>query len=981
MAAPSVVVDLVEHFARNADVYRSSLNETELRVQFIDPFFEALGWDIHNKQHFAETYKDVVHEYGVHSGTHFEAPDYCFRVGGTRKFFVEAKRPAVHVSADPAPAYQLRSYAWTSKLPLSLLTNFAEFAVYDCRTAPHPGDKASAGRVDLITFDQYPDRWSDIEERFSKQAVYKGSFDRYTESTKLKKGTAEVDEAFLDDIEGWRKDLASSIALRNPSLTQLEVNFAVQRTIDRLIFLRICEDRGIEKYGQLREAQNNDNIYGRLCTIFERADEKYNSGLFHFTEEKDRAESPDELTRSLKIDDGKLKGILQRLYYPDSPYQFSHFPADILGQVYEQFLGQVIRLTSGHQARVELKPEVKKAGGVFYTPTFVVDHIVQNTVGELLKEKDPKQVSRLRILDPACGSGSFLIGAYQFLLDWHRDWYLANGGTGKHKVLYETHGGNWRLTSTEKKRILLANIYGVDVDVQAVEVTKLSLLLKVLEGEDEQTIGANLKLFHERALPDLGNNIKCGNSIIGSDFYRNQQLLLIDNEERLRINAFDWGGDDGFPKIMSGGGFDVVLGNPPYVDIKTLPDNDVEYLFSRYQFSDNRINLFAAFIERSLSLAREKQFRFSMIIPTAFLTQSSYRQLRKMICNEYQPIHIARLPNESFGAHTGDVKVDTAIVVVAPHQQSRTHVDILSYAGYARISRISADTAHAHIKADSREWANDPDCIWSVNTEARERDILKKCETSSLPLERNVEFCLGLTPYDKYKGHTPKQIESRVFHADRKKNATFKPLLAGNDVGRYWVKWNGEEWISYGPWLGAPREQRFFTEKRILVKQIIDWTAKRIWATIADEELYNTQNAFNLLPRSSVSLEFVLGVLNSKLISYYHQKRFLDEFKMRFQKILIKDCKRLPMRVPDTRVKGSVYASIEQQVSTMLQLQKKAMIARTEHEGTALKRQIAMVDATLDQLVYNLYGLTAEEVAIIEAHFKPMAIAATQGQG
>src|SRR6266852_1558412 len=306
MAAPPVIVKLVEHFARNADVYRTNLNETEVRVQFVDQFFEALGWDIHNKQHYAETYKDVLHEYSLRTSAHTKAPDYCFQVGGMRKFFVEAKRPSVTISADPAPAYQLRSYAWTSKLPLSLLTNFNEFAVYDCRILPRPSDKSSVARIDLLTFDQYPDKWDDIASRFSREAVYKGSFDRYTESSKLKKGTAEVDDAFLAEIESWRKELASNLALRNSSLSQREVNFAVQRTIDRIIFLRICEDRGIEKYGQLQELQQGEHIYRRLCTIYERADEKYNSGLFHFTDEKDRAEAPDKLTPSLKIDDIRL---------------------------------------------------------------------------------------------------------------------------------------------------------------------------------------------------------------------------------------------------------------------------------------------------------------------------------------------------------------------------------------------------------------------------------------------------------------------------------------------------------------------------------------------------------------------------------------------------------------------------------------------------------------------------------------------------
>ena len=276
--------------------------------------------------------------------------------------------------------------------------------------------------------------------------------------------------------------------------------------------------------------------------LFFEADQRYNSGLFHFAAEKGRASYPDELTPGLAIDDRVLKDILRRLYYPESPYEFSVLPADILGQVYEQFLGKVIRLTAGHRAVVEDKPEVKKAGGVYYTPTYIVEYIVEHTVGRLLEGKTPGQVSELRVLDPACGSGSFLIGAYQYLLDWHRDWYVAHPTKRPRPEIYQECGGEWRLTTAEKKRILLNNIYGVDIDAQAVETTKLSLLLKVLEGETSDSLDTQLSFLHERALPDLDANIKCGNSLIGPDFYDDQQLGLggLDDEERYRINVFDW---------------------------------------------------------------------------------------------------------------------------------------------------------------------------------------------------------------------------------------------------------------------------------------------------------------------------------------------------------------------------------------------------------------------------------------------------------
>ncbi|MCX6908670.1 MAG: restriction endonuclease subunit M, partial [Verrucomicrobia bacterium] len=436
MPIPAAIQELVERFKANHDAYRSAAyNEEQCRAEFINPFFLALGWDIENKAGWSETYKDVLHEEAIKMGEATKAPDYCFRVGGARKFFVEAKRPSVDLKDDIAPAYQLRRYAWTTKLPLSVLTDFEEFAVYDCRVRPFPTDKPSTGRVLYLGFEEYPQRWDDIAAIFSKDAVLKGRLDKFAESNKVKKGTADVDDEFLREIENWRDLLARNLALRNPALTQRELNFAVTRIIDRIVFLRICEGRGIEHYGRLQSLLNGAQIYPRLCELFQRADERYNSGLFHFTTEKERPEAPDALTLSLALDDKPLKEIIENLYYPKSPYAFSALPAEVLGQVYEQFLGKVIRLTEGHQAKVEEKPEVKKAGGVYYTPAYIVDYIVKNTVGKLLGQSrtgilpvqssseatgkmpvlpsglTPKKAAKLRILDPACGSGSFLIGA------------------------------------------------------------------------------------------------------------------------------------------------------------------------------------------------------------------------------------------------------------------------------------------------------------------------------------------------------------------------------------------------------------------------------------------------------------------------------------------------------------------------------------------------------------------------------------------
>jgi predicted type IV restriction endonuclease len=567
MAAPKIILALIERFERNLKAYKSgSYNETQVRREFIDPFFEELGWDVNNKEGNAEAYKDVIHEDAVKVGGITKAPDYSFRIGGQRKFFVEAKKPSVNIKDAPAAAFQVRRYAWSAKLPLSIVTDFGELVVYDCRIKPDQNDKSDKARVKYYTYRQYAEKWDEIAAIFSKDAILKGSFDKYAESNKTKRGTAEVDSAFLAEIESWREMLARNIALRN-TLTVRELNDSVQRIIDRIIFLRIAEDRGIEDYGGLRGIGNGNNTFARLQELFYKADDRYNSGLFHFRHEKDEAEPPDKLTPDLQIDDKPLKDILKTLYYPDSPYEFAVLPANILGQVYEQFLGKVIRLSSDHRAVVEDKPEVKKAGGVFYTPTYIVEYIVKNTVGKLLEGKTSKKAESLRILDPACGSGSFLLGVYQYLLDWHLKWYVENDpekwAKTKKPALYKGQGGAWQMTTAERKRILLNNIYGVDIDSQAVEVTKLSLLLKVLEGETGETLNQQRKLFHERALPNLGGNIKCGNSLIGPDFYDGKQMNLMDTEETQRVNVFDWQAE--FPEIFKAGGFDAAIGNPPYI--------------------------------------------------------------------------------------------------------------------------------------------------------------------------------------------------------------------------------------------------------------------------------------------------------------------------------------------------------------------------------------------------------------------------------
>ncbi|HLP25563.1 MAG TPA: N-6 DNA methylase, partial [Acidobacteriota bacterium] len=668
MPIPSRLLERIATFRAHLDSYLSpDYKEARLREEFLNPLFEELGWDIANRNGYAEAYKDVVHEDALKiSGVGTVAPDFSFRIGGNRKFFVEAKKPSVRVKDDPEPAAQLRRYSFTAGLPLGIVTDFHEFAIYDGRVRYREGDKASTARLFYCTFEELPEHWDFLAGIFSRDAVLRGGFDKYAATTKGKRGTSEFDDEFLKDMEHWRELLARNIALRN-TVAQRDLNFSVQRILDRIIFLRIAEDRGIERFGQLQALTAGPRIYPRFCDLCRHADLRYNSGLFHFETEKGRDESPDRLTLDLEIDDAVLKEILSALYYPRSPYAFAVVPADVLGHVYEQFLGKVIHLTSEHRVKVEEKPEVRKAGGVYYTPTYIVAYIVAQTLGPLLDGRTPKQAEKLRVLDPACGSGSFLLGAFDYLLDWHLKYYLAHDPESwakkKNPPIYETapnaHGigqgaKNWQLTTAERKRILLNNLYGVDIDTQAVEVTKLSLLLKVLEGQARELQGK--QMHFERVLPDLGKNIKCGNSLIGSDFYAQENLPTLDDEARLQINAFDWPHE--FKEIMAAGGFDAVIGNPPYG--AAFAEQEQPYLRSRFASIANSFDSFIMFVEQAGNLLAERG-RLGVIIPSGWVSTPSSKKLRLRFAELYRPESFVSLPYDVFkGAY-----IDTMVVVAS----------------------------------------------------------------------------------------------------------------------------------------------------------------------------------------------------------------------------------------------------------------------------------------------------------------------------
>ena len=941
--AKQKIKKLVERFRYNLDVYKkSTYNETQVRIEFIDPFFEAMGWDVGNKQDHAEQYKDVVHEDAIKIGGSTRAPDYSFRIGGQRKFFIEAKKPSVNVKDDVSPSYQLRRYAWSAKLPLSIVTDFEEFSVFDCRIKPNQTDKVSVGRIAYYTFEEYLDKFDEIYDIFSKEAILKGSFDRHVQSTKGKRGTAEVDSEFLKEIERWRELLAKNIALRNPDVSIYELNYAVQKIIDRIIFLRICEDRGIEPYGQLQPAAESTDVYIRLLNHFKLAESKYNSGIFDF--------GYDSITPTLRIDDKVLKTIIGSLYYPISPYEFSVLGVEILGNVYEQFLGKVIRLTAGHQAKVETKPEVKKAGGVYYTPQYIVDYIVRNTVGKLVEGKTPEEIAEITILDPACGSGSFLIGAYSYLLQYHLDWYMKNKPKKHKKAVFQVREKEWYLTTDEKKRILLNNIYGVDIDSQAVEVTKLSLQLKVLENESRESIDHQVKLGMEGVLPNLGGNIKCGNSLIGPDFYDTGQMRLFDEDEMRRVNVFDWADEvKGFGGIMSGGGFDCVIGNPPYGMI-TERDNKV-YFEEQYETPEGRFDKYELFIELGVKLVLKNGF-LSYIIPSPLLSNLYAKKLRKFLLAKMLIMEITNFGMDVFI----DPTIHTCIIVLSKTEnhnsnmvkirnQVKSHAELqMNYDFEISQQKIGLNknvTFDIFVDPLSSQIV---DKLFSVGVELGEICFIRQCiKTGNNKLYINT--------------------------SDKTLPDPWKPTLRGKSITRYFTN-EKDVYVKYGPWLARNWKNKTFYETR---KIAIREAGNRIIANIDLDNRYFLSSLYAIYPKSDenkLSLLYLLGILNSTLATYFVKLIAFNLTKGAFTKVRTNQLARLPVHPINfsNPVEVAKHDKLVSLVDNMFELQKKYHEARMDRDKELYERQIKIVDKQIERLVYDLYGLTEEEIKVVEGH-------------
>ncbi|MGI0530674.1 Eco57I restriction-modification methylase domain-containing protein [Treponema socranskii] len=955
------VTQLVKQFKENEAFYLSKdFVESEVRNKFIDPLLECLKWDVKNEKGARHDRQEVITEDRVVMNGQVKHPDYTLCYGGERKMYVEAKQPSVDLKTNPEPALQVRRYAYTSKMPIAVLTDFQELAIYDTRIKPSEKDTAATARIEYLTYDTFAEKFEWLYDKISWDAVDLGTFDTYYESNKDKRGTATVDDDILNMIEKWRIELAEDIALHNEGIDEFNLTGAVQKIIDRILFLRICEDKEIEEGNRLKKitAQKTD-IYKNLQKLFESANAKFNAGLF----------ASDTWLDELAVADKTLISIINALYYPECQYEFSVLPVEILGSIYERFLGKIIRFTrktkNGHSVEILEKPEVQKAGGVYYTPPYIVKYIVENTIGKKLAGKTPDEVSRLRFVDPACGSGSFLVGAYQYLLDWHLDRYYAEEQrtqAEKKGLIYKdvaTQG--YKLSIEEKKRILLNNIYGVDIDAQAVEVTKLSLFLKLLENEGKalSTTG-QAALFRTsdiqaKILPDMSHNIKCGNSLIGTDYYAGKDLTLFGIEEQRKVNAFDW--DIQFPDVFAHGGFDCVIGNPPYVFArdskdKGMSDDDKYYYTEHYSIAKYQINLYHLFIEKSTLLLADNGL-FAFIIPNNWLTINTNKDLRNFILHK-SDVSILNFKYKVFDG----ADVDTCILIFL-NNQSNTNMLLLQSSSDREIKKIK--------ETKTTFFSEQTDLIINTDLFSNEQffTIINQIEKNSYPLDEYASIKAGLQAYEVGKGmptQTKKMKDERIYHSLEKKDENYFKYLDGNDIKRYELTWERREYLCYGKNLAAPRgDWNLFSSPRILVRQIPSKPPYCINACYTADVYLNDRNSMNVIYIKNNPL-FILAILNSRAVSFWFEHKFGKLSRGIFPQFKINELARFPIPSATAEQQSSLAGLAEQMMLTVAQLHGNV----SDSDKKFLQQRVDILDRQINTVVYGLYGLTADEVKVVE---------------
>lgn len=922
-------------------------NEEETKKSFIEPFLkDVLGWNVNDRD-------EVSAEERVSRGR----VDYGLKLEGNIRLFIEAKKPQVDLSKyiEQAVGY---GYSHRGGVPFVLLTNFEELKLFDVTVKPDLRNPQKGLKINLA-WNQYLNNFDKLW-LLSKESVSQGELDKLLlAKPKARSLIEDKAKAILGDIKRWKEILAKDIFKNNPDFFHsgdLEkdsdyLKEITQKILDRIIFIRSCEDRGLIQRRSLKENfEERTKVVGMNTMLFLREEFNYynavfDSDLFRFQ----------DWEPNLAIDFKVMQDIILETYIP---YQFDVIPIEILGNIYEQYLGYTIRLTD-HLVKYELKPELRKAGGVYYTPEYIVDYIVENTVGKSLGELPLNKIKKLRILDPACGSGSFLIRAYEEMLAYYRKQKSRprKYPSGQGKLDLDQAKLENSLTLQEKSEILLRHIFGVDLDEQAVEVTKLSLMLKMLEGESGAILGRAI-------LPMLNQNIKSGNSLISGG---KKELEEYFGEDWRKVRPFNW--REEFRGILkSEGGFDAVIGNPPYVNVENLNGDERRFLMNNYRNAIKRFDIYVAFIERGLALIK-KGGKLSYIIPYPFLNQNYAEALRKNILEDYQLDQIVDLSEIKVFA---EATVRNCIIVINnPVQKKRKGINIFK-AGLSAGSNVPEIIKARTMPLDLIKKM--PKYMFRVDTGAEDQSLLSKIGRMSISLGNLCYINWGART-----GNIKKFVVEKIIDSDCKK------MINARNIDRYSLEWDGKYIWYLKEQLYNPMFEELFENEKLVFRDISG--KARLKATYDNQKFYAEHTVSLCVPKHLLqtvkrtginysqkeielsrkyNLKMVLATANSRLVNYYFQKLLGGGLH-----VYPDDVKKLPVyEINFSNLKEkNIHDHLVELADTMLDLNRRVQGARG-WEKEQIQRQIEKTDGEIDDLVYKLYGIADQEKKVIEGEFK-----------
>jgi type I restriction-modification system DNA methylase subunit len=986
---------LVKAFDEGRKSFTSATyNETQLRNDFLDALLMSFGWDVDNEAGKTQFLRDVIQEESidVEDETAKKNPDYTLRIQGFRKLFIEAKKPSVDITKSSKAAFQTRRYGWNANLGISILTNFDKLIIYDCRHRPDVKEDERVARIRVFDFTEYVLAFDELYELISFESASSGRLDDLF--SVFERVGQTFDGYFLEQIESWRVRLGKSAVQRNEQLNSDDINYLIQRLLNRIVFLRICEDRTIEKYETLKSIEN----YDQLKLVFQQSDKKYNSGLFNFID--------DSLSLNIEIDSEILIEIFNELYYPLSPYDFAVVDPAILSQIYEKFLGSHVVLDEGRQLSIVQEPEVVASNGVVPTPKLIVEQVVKETLTSLETGKTSMQLNQLKIADICCGSGTFLISVYDFLLKASIEKFIKEGITDP-ELIYKTTNGTIALTLKAKRNVLEKNIYGVDINPYAVEVTEFSLLLKLLEGESGPSIDHFINEHEDKVLPNLSSNVKCGNSLVDSKFFDFIPSAIHDDKLLYKVKPFDW--ESEFPFLTNSGGFDAIVGNPPYVRIQNLvrySPEEIKYYqddLSGYAVAKKEtIDKYYVFIQRAISLLNMTGY-LGYIVPHKFFIIKGGKSLRKFITESSSLSKVI---------HFG-------VTQIFPDRSTYTAILILQKAtkdefDFKRIKKILPDLLSSetgYTKYRRSDFTDEPWVFLSKETEV----IFNKLKSNqTAPLKLLAEICVGLqTSKDDIYIFSPEtetpdyfifnkdgvswQVEKGIcmpciydlsfglfdtIHANAK--MIFPYVIRDGKAEVLSEEHIGETYPHCWAYLNA---NKAVLEKRSINGSNPKWyqfgrsqsltrfhnSSKLIWPVLStgpsyifDEENIQFTGGgngpyYSLVNNSEYSIFYFMGILSHPLFESM-VKAGASEFRGAYYSHGKQFIENLPIKIinKESAEEVQLYESIVKAVESLIEAKKQLNKAYGANKGV-LNRKLNLLEQDLIDSVNKLYGINEEE--------------------